>query len=204
MKLLHELSSPFALMLWGGSALCFLSFGLDPTDRSNLFLGMVLFLVIAITGVVTFFQNEKSESIMASFKNFIPPKTSVIRDGKSDSIFAQNVVIGDVIIVEMGCRIPADIRMIDCKEMKVDNSSLTGESDPLLRSKKKDESNNILSAKNIAFFGTLCKEGEGVGIVFSTGDDTVIGQIAGLASTAKSGESPLRIGNFFPINKYRA
>jgi len=85
-KLFLEFTSPFALMLWGGSFLCFLSFGLDPNDQSNLFLGLVLFIVISVTGTVTYAQNEKSESIMASFKNFIPPKCSVLRDGKIDQV----------------------------------------------------------------------------------------------------------------------
>jgi len=92
----------------------------------------------------------------------------------------------------MGDRIPADLRIIDCKEMYVDNSSLTGESDALLRSNETDDASNILIAKNVAFFGTLCKDGEATGVVFSIGDNTVIGQIAGLADTALAGMSPLR------------
>ena len=130
---------------------------------------------------------------MASFKNFIPPKCTVIRGGREDQIFASKVVVGDLIKINDGDRIPADVRIIECKEMRVDNSSLTGESDPLIRSEKQDtENQNILNAKNVAFFGTLCKSGEGKGIAFGIGDDTVIGQIAGLADTAEAGDTPLR------------
>lgn len=82
---------------------------------------------------------------------------------------------GDVVVIENGKRIPADIRILESNEMKVDNSSLTGESLLLLRSPECTNQTNPLETKNLAFFGTLCKEGNGKGIVIFTGDNTVIG-----------------------------
>lgn len=76
--------------------------------------------------------------------------------------------------------------------MKVNNSSLTGESEELLRVPE-EKARNIFESPNVAFFGTACVNGSGVGIVFKTGDDTVIGQIATLADTAESGQSPISI-----------
>lgn len=64
---------------------------------------------------------------MEAFKNFIPPETLVIRDGRQSKIPAENLVVGDVVIIEFGKRIPADIRILESNGMKVDNSSLTGE-----------------------------------------------------------------------------
>jgi sodium/potassium-transporting ATPase subunit alpha len=191
-KLLHEWTAPFALLLWAGSALCFIAYGLDESDPSNLYLGIVLAIVVMITGLVTFFQNAKSESVMEGFKNFIPPKCLVLRDGKEDQINATKLVTGDIVILKEGGRIPADVRIIESKDMRVDNSSLTGESDPLLRSPECTEPEKILETKNVAFFGTLCKEGRGKGMVFNIGDNTVIGQIASLAEGASSSETPLR------------
>ena len=191
-KLLHEWTAPFALMLWAGSALCFIAYALDQSDPSNLYLGIVLSIVVMLSGLVTFSQNAKSESVMDGFKNFIPPKCKVFRDGKVDSINAAQVARGDVILLEEGSRIPADVRIIESKELRVDNSSLTGESDPLLRSPECTEPEKILETKNVAFFGTLVKEGRGKGIVFNIGDNTVIGQIANLADTASVGLTPLR------------
>ena len=191
-KLIHEWTSPFALMLWGGSALCFLAYGLDQSDPSNLYLGIVLAIVVMVTGLVTFFQNAKSDSVMDGFKNFIPPKCKIIRDGKEDLINAAKLVRGDIVLLNEGSRIPADVRIIESKELRVDNSSLTGESDPLLRSAECTEPEKVLETKNVAFFGTMCKEGRGKGMVFNIGDDTVIGQIANLADTASVGLSPLR------------
>ena len=201
MKLIHEWTSPFALLLWAGSILCFIAYGLDESDPSNLYLGIVLAVVVMVTGLVTFFQNAKSESVMDGFKNFIPPKCKVIRDGKEDSINATKLVPGDIVLCYEGGRIPGDVRIIESKDMKVDNSSLTGESDPLLRSPECTEPEKILETKNVAFFGTLVKEGRGKGMVFSIGDKTVIGQIANLADTASSDLTPLRqeINRFIKI-----
>lgn len=192
MKLLHELTTFFALMLWVGGILCFIAYGIDSSDKSNLYLGVVLVVVVLVTGIITFFQNAKSDSIMEGFKNFIPPKCRVIRNGKEDLIMASKLTLGDVVKVKAGERIPADLRIIESQEMRVDNSSLTGESDPLLRTVECTDPEKILETKNVAFFGTLCKEGEGKGIVFHVGDNTIIGQIAGLAASAKAGKTPLR------------
>lgn len=130
---------------------------------------------------------------MASFKNFIPPQCNVIRDGKTIGIQAKNVTLGDIVLVKAGERVPADLRIIESKEMKVDNSSLTGESDPLLRSPECTEPQKILETKNVAFFGTMVPQGYGKGIVFNIGDNTIIGKIANLADSAEAGATPLRI-----------
>lgn len=174
-KLFHELTSVFALLLWGSGILCLIVFGLSPGDPSNLYLAIVLFLIVFLTGVASYVQNEKSEGIMAAFKNFIPPETIVIRDGVQGKLNAKDLVPGDVIIIEFGKRIPADIRILESNEMKVDNSSLTGESLLLIRSIDCTSPGNPLETKNLAFFGTLCKEGSGKGVVIFTGDNTVIG-----------------------------
>lgn len=191
-KLIKEWTSPFGLLLWGGALLCFIAYALDSSDPSNVYLGIVLALVVMVTGFVTFFQNSKSESVMEGFKNFIPPKCKVLRDGKEDSIPSSKLVRGDIVIVQEGGRIPADIRIIESKDMKVDNSSLTGESEPLLRSPECTEPEKILETKNVAFFGTLCKEGRGKGMVFNIGDNTVIGQIANMADSSTITTTPLR------------
>src|SRR3990167_3601616 len=192
MLLLHELTSAFALLLWAGAILCFIAYGLDSSDPSNLYLGIVLAIVVMITGLVTYFQNSSSESIMEGFKNFIPQKCTVIRDGTPQSVFASKIVKGDIVLLETGGRVPADLRIIESKDLRVDNSSLTGESDPLLRSPECTEPEKILETKNVAFFGTMIKEGRGKGMVFNIGDKTVIGQIANLADSASVGETPLR------------
>jgi len=129
---------------------------------------------------------------MEGFKSFIPPKCKTLRNGKIELIPAEKLVTGDIVEVKSGDRIPADIRIISSDEMKVDNSSLTGESEPLLRKIECTDPEKILETANVAFFGTLCNNGKGRGVVFNIGDDTIIGKIAGLADTAEAGDTPLR------------
>ena len=87
---------------------------------------------------------------------------------------------GDIAEVSIGDNVPADIVLIQTTgEMKVNNSSLTGESEELVRNPE-EKSKNIFESHNVAFFGTACTNGSGIGIVFKTGNDTIIGQIADL------------------------
>lgn len=195
------------MMLWAGSLMCFVAYILDTSDPSNLYLGFVLAGVVLLSGSFSYFQIAKSESVMEGFKNFIPPKCKVIRDGKEDMINATKLVRGDIVLLFEGGRVPADIRVIESKDMRVDNSSLTGESDPLLRSPECTEPEKILETKNVAFFGTMIKTGRGKGMVFNIGDQTVIGQIANMADLAAViDETPLRkeINRFVVIITYIA
>ncbi|XP_064444651.1 sodium/potassium-transporting ATPase subunit alpha-1 isoform X7 [Mirounga angustirostris] len=114
----------------------------------------------------------------------------VIRNGEKLSINAEEVVVGDLVEVKGGDRIPADLRIISANGCKVDNSSLTGESEPQTRSP--DFTNeNPLETRNIAFFSTNCVEGTARGIVVYTGDRTVMGRIATLASGLEGGQTPI-------------
>ncbi len=85
---------------------------------------MIIFVVL-ISGVFSYYQNSKSEAIMAKFKDFIPPRANAIRNGKRENVEAVELVPGDIIEVSSGEKIPADIRITWASEMKVDNSSLT-------------------------------------------------------------------------------
>ncbi|KAL4510360.1 hypothetical protein ABPG72_008250 [Tetrahymena utriculariae] len=191
-KILIELTNGFALLLWVSAALCFLAYGLSPDDPSNIYLAIVILVVIFITTGITFQQNSKSEALMNSFKSFIPAKCIVIRGGQQKSIDAAHLVVGDIVIIRLGEKIPADIRILESNEMKVDNSPLTGECEPLLRTIECSHPESYLETSNIAFFGTLCKEGNGKGIVICTGDRTTLGQIADLSSGEKKVKTPLR------------
>ena len=191
-KLFLELVSPFALILWVGAILCFFVYALQPTNISNIYLAIVLVTIILVSGFAAFIQNYKSEAIMENFKNFIPSKAKVIRDGKVQTLLATKLVPGDIIQLKEGDRIPADIRVISCTEMRVDNSSLTGESEPLLRTTE-FTADNPLETENLCFFGTLCRQGSCTGIILFIGDNTVIGQIAHLASSTGTGKTPLQL-----------
>merc|ERR1712061_32739 len=138
----------------------------------------------------SYFQERKASNIMDSFKNMVPDQANVLRNGETTTILAKELVIGDIVFVKGGDRIPADIRIIEASGMKVDNSSLTGESEPQARTPEYTNK-NPLETKNIAFFSTNCNEGSAKGVVIKCGDDTVMGRIATLASGLETGDTPI-------------
>jgi len=132
---LKEQTGFFSLLLWLGSFLCFLAYGIseDKTDKSNLYLGIVLGGVVFITGCFSYMQTSKAASLMEDFQNFIPQQCLVTRDGQQAKMDASQLLPGDIIEVRGGDAVPADIIIFKANEMKVNNASLTGESEDLLR-----------------------------------------------------------------------
>ena len=98
--LLKEMTGFFSLLLWFGAILCFIGYAINQDDPSNLYLGIVLSAVTLVTGFFTFYQTSKSASLMAKFKNFIPPKAVVRREGRQEAIEAKELVRGDIVIVK--------------------------------------------------------------------------------------------------------
>ncbi|CAB1327022.1 unnamed protein product, partial [Coregonus sp. 'balchen'] len=196
-KFCKQLFGGFCMLLWIGAVLCFMAHIIQVTSEeeptnANLYLGLVLAVVVIITGCFSYYQEAKSSKIMDSFKNLVPQQALVVRDGERKNINTEEVVVGDIVEVKGGDRIPADLRIISASGCKVDNSSLTGESEPQTRSP--DFSNdNPLETRNIAFFSTNCVEGTARGIVINTGDHTIMGRIAALAMSLESGQTPLGI-----------
>jgi sodium/potassium-transporting ATPase subunit alpha len=202
-RFLRNFSTFFAILLEVSSILCFLGFfiqlGLNYSPHpypgglvfDNLYLGIVLALVVIITGLFTFFTEEMSNS-KVNFEKQLSTSTLVIRDGgKELTINPEELVYGDIVKLKAGEKVPADIRIIEYNELFVDNSSLTGEVEPQARETKKSH-DNPLETKNLAFNGTLILKGTGLGVVVATGDGTAIGRIAGLVSNTKTVETPLR------------
>ena len=127
---------------------------------------------------------------MESFKNLVPQFALALRDGEKVEIKAEQLTLGDIIYVKFGDRVPADVRVTEAMGFKVDNSSLTGESEPQARSPENTHE-NPLETKNLAFFSTNAVEGTCTGIVVNIGDNTVMGRIAGLASGLETGDTPI-------------
>merc|ERR1712123_211077 len=204
-KFCQNLFGGFAMLLWLGAVLCFLAYGIqastyeEPPD-DNLYLGIVLTAVVVVTGIFSYYQESKSSKIMESFANMVPQYALVLREGEKVNLKAEDLAIGDVIEVKFGDRIPADIRVVECKGFKVDNSSLTGESEPQARTPEFTHE-NPLETKNLAFFSTNAVEGTCKGIVVMIGDTTVMGRIAGLASGLETGDTPIakEIAHFIHI-----
>ncbi|KAG6576285.1 Sodium/potassium-transporting ATPase subunit alpha [Phytophthora cinnamomi] len=189
-KYFRELTGLFSMLLWVGGALCILIYGLQG-DPNNLYLGIVLFLVVIVTGTFSYFQNAKSSNLMESFKQMMPTVTTVIREGKSQKIEASQLVRGDIILLKGGDKVPADIRVLEgSDDFAVDNSCLTGEPEPLKRIPDCTD-DNPLETKNLCFFGTFIPQGSGKGVVVRIGDKTVMGRIAKLATTTGQNMTPI-------------
>lgn len=191
LRYLDFLMGLFNLLLIGAGVLTYVVYAVDPANNyQNVYTGAILFAVAFINAFVEFIQEAKSQAALEGFMNLIPSKAFAIRDGKLENVSAAELVVGDVVVIKMGDKTPADVFLYSCTDMKVDNSSLTGESEPQDR-KVKNSHENPLEATNLAFNGSLVVNGEGYGIVVRTGDKTVIGQIASLTNNEKKGKSPM-------------
>lgn len=191
--LLEVFGDFFNQLLWLAAFLCFFAFILKSDDKANLWLGVVLSVVVTLTGCFSYYQNAASAAVMEGFKNFLPETVSVIRNGIEENVDSVMIVPGDIVIIRNGDKIPADVRVLRASNFKVDNSSLTGESDPQKRTNCVNvETTPPLEATNMAFYGTLCVSGDCVGIVVNTGPRTVIGIIADLASNTEDLDTPIK------------
>lgn len=125
-KFCQNLFGGFALLLWFGAILCFIAYSIQATayeepPDDNLYLGIVLTVVVVVTGVFSYYQESKSSKIMESFKNLVPQYALCMREGEKLTIKADELTIGDIIEVKFGDRVPADIRVIEATSFKVYN-----------------------------------------------------------------------------------
>lgn len=147
--------------------------------------------MILFTGFFGFYQESANVAIIESFQKLTPKTATVIRGGHVKVIPSEDVVLGDLVELKAGEWIPADLRIIKCQGLKVDNSAITGES--LAQNRSADLSDPApLESPNLAFFSTCAVEGGGIGVVIKRGDDTLIGAIANLATSLEKGETPIR------------
>ena len=188
-KFLHQLGNFFALLLIAGSALAFFADYLKPGE-GNFYIGAALLVVVLLNALFTYIQQHQSERIMESFRNMLPQMISVLRDKQVSRMEARLLVPGDVILLEEGDRIPADGRLIEANQLKVDNSSLTGESEPQLRTLIRTH-DNLLESRNMVFSGTLVQSGNGRALVYATGMNTQIGRIVQLTKEVTTVETPI-------------
>ena len=189
LKFLMQFKNFFAVLLIVGGALAMTAERLDP-GQGNLYIAIALITVVLLNAGFTYFQEHQSERIMDSFKNMLPSMITAIRDGRPQEIPAADLVPGDVIVLNEGDRVPADGRLIDAKELKVDNSSLTGESEPQLLDAGKS-ANAMLESPNMVFSGSLVQSGEGTVVLVETGMNTQIGGIVELTKATKVTETPI-------------
>jgi len=143
--------------------------------------GIIILLVVLLNAVIGVVQENKASQAIAELKKMASPRALVKRDGKTIEIDSEEIVPGDVVILDAGRFVPADIRLTDSANLKIEESSLTGESVPSEKNHEKIFDNKKIPVGdrvNMAFSSTVVSYGRGEGIVVSTGMDTEIGTIA--------------------------
>ena len=191
-KFLLTLVGGFQLMLWFGSILCFIVFGLTHgEDVQTLALAIVLIVVVFVTSIFQEYQEGKSDAVMAELRKLSPSSCFAYRDGEIKSIDAIDLVPGDIVKVVGGEKVPADVRVLTSSDLKVNNASLTGENVDIKLSPEANAT-TLYEAKNIARSGCNFTSGSAVCIVFATGDHTFFGKIAKSVTSSERPETLMK------------
>lgn len=190
LKFVSQFIHFLAILLWIAAALSFLSEYLHPGE-GMLTLGFAIIAVIFINAVFTFIQEYRAEKALEALRKMLPFYVKVFRDGNEKEIHAREVVPGDIMQFSEGDKIPADSRLIDASELKVNNAPLTGESEPVIRDPQAFDG-ELIESPNILFAGTTVISGSGKAVAFATGMTTEFGRIAHLTSAVEAGLSPLQ------------
>ncbi len=148
---------------------------------------IVIIILVTASTLLDFFEEYRSNKAAEKLKQMVATTTSVVRDGKELQIPIRNVVLGDIVVLSAGSMIPADLRIIEAKDLYVGQSSLTGESDSVKKSVELEskELDSIIDLENICFMGTNVISGSAKGIVIRTGDSTYFGKIAHTLTSGK-------------------
>lgn len=153
---------------------------------------IIILAVVVINGLISYIQEGKAEKALDAVKNMLSTTARIKREGEIREITAEEVVIGDIIYLKPGDKVPADLRLIESKNLSINEASLTGESVPA--SKKTEIFKQELALgdrKNMAYSSTIVTSGEGIGVVVATGKDTEIGRINQMISSVEKLKTPL-------------
>ena len=155
---------------------------------------LIILLVIIINAVIGVIQESKAEKALDALKELSTPKALVKRDGSLKEILSEDIVPGDIVIIDAGRYIPGDLRLIDTANLKIEESAFTGESVPSEKDSSflPDKEIPIGDQNNMAFMSTLATYGRGVGVVVGTGMNTEIGKIAKMIEQEENDETPLQ------------
>ncbi|PWN42087.1 K, P-type ATPase [Ceraceosorus guamensis] len=201
-KLFGYVFGGFGSLLIGGAIICFLAWkplGNPNPQASNLALAVVLLIVVVLTTIFNAWQDWSTSRVMASIGNMLPQDVLVLRDGSKRTIPASELTRGDIVILSMGQKIAADMRIIEVgSELSFDRSSLTGESDAIVATVESTD-DNYLESRNVCMAGTSCVGGSGLAIVTAIGDSTVLGRLTKLSSAPKTERTTLENEIFYFI-----
>ena len=196
-RFLKQLADPMIIILIAAAVISAITatLGGEGEGYADVIIILVVVLINAILGV---YQESKAEKAIEALQEIAAATSKVIRDGKLTDIRSEDLVVGDIVVLEAGDSVPADCRIISCASMKIEEAALTGESVPV--NKQVDaidlESNDDVplgDRKNMCYMGSNVVYGHGKAVVVAAGMDTEMGKIADALSTAEEGQTPLQI-----------
>ncbi|MEW6173444.1 MAG: cation-transporting P-type ATPase [Bacillota bacterium] len=189
-KAARQFTHFFALMLWMAAALCFLLEHFRPGEGMRT-LGYTVVAVVLINGAFSFLQEYRAEKAARALAALFPLRARIRREGEEKTVPAQEVVVGDIVILGEGDRAPADIRLIYSEGLEVSNALLTGESQPLPRGAAPSTAREVEEAENIILAGSLVLSGTGAGVVYTLGRETALGRMSALTLQVRKPDTPL-------------
>ena len=155
---------------------------------------IIIIAIVVLNAIMGVVQEAKAEKSIEALQEMTPPKAKVIRDGVANEIHAEELVPGDIVLLEAGNYVPADSRIIESFNLKIEESSLTGETEPVLKDADKICKPNIPlgDMNNMAFMASIVVNGHGKAIVTETGMDTKVGKIANMMIENEAPETPIQ------------
>jgi P-type Ca2+ transporter type 2C len=192
-----QVTSPFMLFISQFTSLLIIILiiaGIISAIIGNGVEAIAIIIIVILAGVLGFLQEYKAGKAIESLRKMAAPYATVVRDGKENSIPASNIVPGDIILLKTGYKIPADARLIEVMNLKIDEASLTGESESVQKTVTPlPQSDTLLSDRvNMIYMGTVVSYGRGKAIVTETGMSTEFGKIADLLQATESRKTPLQ------------
>ena len=184
---LHQFKSPLIYMLLVAAVVT--AFLQEFKDT------IVILAVIGLNAIIGFFQEYRAEQNIRALKTIMVPRATALRNGLKTGIPSEQLVRGDIVLLESGDRVPADLRLIDAIELKIDESILTGESLPAEKACEAIQKENLMPGdqNNMAFMGTMVVAGRAKGVVVETGPRTILGAIARHVQEAGVTQAPLQV-----------
>lgn len=189
--LLAQFVQLFSVILWVAAGLAFFAERMSP-GQGMARIGYAVVAIIIINGVFSFAQEYRAERTLAALQRLLPKKVRAFRGGALLDLPADQLVVGDVILLEQGDDTPADCRLIEGFGVQVNNAVVTGESMAQPRTACRSDAADILHANNILLAGTSVVAGHGKCLVFATGMATAFGKITHLAQSGRRAVAPLR------------
>ena len=193
-KFFAELADPMIIILLIAAAVSGVTAALQNESFTDVFIILAVVLINAVLGVV---QESKAEKAIEALQKITAATSKVLRDGRPVTVKSEDLVVGDVVLIEAGDAVPADCRLIEAASLKAEESALTGESVPVTKCAEKlcadgEKDVPLGDRKNMVYMGSSVSYGRGVAVVTAGGMDTEMGKIAGALAAAKDEDTPLQ------------